>query len=615
MTSVDDLFRKPNAISKRKLEDPSSSFSRSSNKSAKRVKGTSPHSSVPPVGGKPGSRPASVQDEVPTQHTTTATVVEDDDLEAGPAPPPDEEEIEEDIADDDEGRFFGGGTTKQEREIMDYVDRQDDNEEEEKYDNVWLTKTLKSFDKKVKINTELRTKHADDPMKFVGSEADLDAEIKELSLLGENGELYKTFAKSASAESLVQLLAHENTDIAIGVVQLIEELTDQDVSATGEQWRVMVDILMEMDLVALLVSNLGRLEEDKNENDRDGVYHILGVMENILSLPANAVRVGSNEELVRWLLSRIKKPDPDARGQVGQNRQYAAEILAILLQGSNKHRERIAKDNGAEDFLVLLHHYRLRDPDKDSDEEEFVENLFDCLACLVEDAIGAEEFLRAEGVELCLLMLRDGKLSKPRSLKVLDHAMAGDGATEVCDKVVQEGGLKTTFSMLMKSKKRGEREEVDHLIGILSSLLRYTPADSPARIRTLAKFVEKDYEKISRLIELRKEYQARLDRLEVAISAERRQVVDDEMVEQEDEWLSRRLDAGLSTLQTLDVILSWLVAEDAGAKSRIIDLLQGQGGLSALGVSLERQQVGIDETSPKAREAKEMLQALLRCLQ
>ena len=615
MTSVDDLFRKPKAIPKRKLEDPTSTFSRSSNKSAKRANGTSPHTSKPPAERTSGSRAASVQDEVPEEQSTSAAAAEDDDLEAGPAPPPDEEEIEEDIADDDEGRFFGGGTTKQERDVMDYVDRQDDNQEEEKYDSVWLTKTLKSFDKKVKVNTELRTKYADDPMKFVGSEADLDAEIKGLSLLGENGELYSSFAKSSSAESLVQLLAHENTDIAISVVQLLEELTDQDVSATSEQWKVLVDILIEQDLIALLVSNLGRLEEDKNNNDRDGVYHILGVMENVLSAPANVDRVASNEVLTRWLLDRIKKPDADARNQVGQNRQYAAEVLAILLQGSNTHRERVAKDNGAEDFLVLLHHYRSRDPDRDSDEEEFVENVFDSLTCLVEAATGAEEFLKAEGIELCLLMLKDGKLSKPRSLKVLDHAMAGDGATEICDKVVQEGGLKTMFSMLMKSKNRGEREEIHHLIGMLSSLLRYTPANSAARIRTLAKFVEKDYEKISRLTELRKEYQARLDRLEAEISTEKRQVEDDELAEQEDEWLSRRLDAGLSTLQTLDVVLSWLVAEDAGARSRIISLLQGQNGLKVLSTSLKRQQVGMDETTSKAREAKEMLQALLGCLQ
>ena len=40
-----------------------------------------------------------------------------------------------------------------------------------------------------------------------------------------------------------------------------------------------------------------------------------------------------------------------------------------------------------------------------------------------------------------------------------------------------------------------------------------------------------------------------------------------------DEWFSRRMDAGLYSLQTADVVLAWLVAEDAGAKNRIRGLL------------------------------------------
>lgn len=40
-----------------------------------------------------------------------------------------------------------------------------------------------------------------------------------------------------------------------------------------------------------------------------------------------------------------------------------------------------------------------------------------------------------------------------------------------------------------------------------------------------------------------------------------------------DEWLSRRMDAGLYSLQTADVVLAWLVAEDEGAKGRIQGLL------------------------------------------
>ena len=614
MTSVDDLFRKPAAVSKRKLEDPTTSFSRSSNKTVKLTNGSSPHSSgakastTDPSFATPVGRAASVQDE------QIEDVPNDDDIEAGPAAPPPEDN-ENEPGDDEDGRFFGGGVTEQEKEVMDYIDKNEDGEVEEKIDRPWLKRTMMNFERKINKNAELRGKYPDDPMKFVRSEADLDSEIKGLTLLSEHGELYPEFVKSGSVGSLVSLLAHENTDIAIAVCEVLEELTDEDANTTEEQWKVLVDAMIENDLVDLLVSNLTRLDEKANDSDRDGVYHILSVVENLLSAPSSLETVGSKDRVLQWLTSRIQKADPNARGKVGQNRQYAAELLAILLQGSNKNRERFASQDGVDSLLQILSAYRKSDPEKDSDEEEFVENVFDCVTCLVEDIASVEKFLEGEGVELCLIMLREGKLSKARALKVLDHAMNGADATAVCDRVIEAAGLKSLSGTLMKTKKKGnmERESVEHIIGIMAGLLRYTPANSESRIRTLAKFVEKEYEKIERLLELRKEYFAKVEKADADISKERQRLAAeaDADAEQEDEWLSRRLDAGLFSLQSLDVILSWLVAEDEGARKRVFELL---GDLDTLKRSLQGQVAGIDVDSTKAQETKEMLEALVSCL-
>ena len=609
MTSVDDLFRKPNAIPKRKLEDPTTSFSRTSNKSAKLANGSSPRSvesskATPPVNAPP-SRAAFVQDE----QIDSEDVPNDEDIEAGPAPPPDDD-LEEGEGDDEEGRFFGGGITEQEKEVLNYIEQNEDGEVEEKIDRPWLKRTMLNFERKINKNAELRGKYPDDPVKFVGSEADLDSEIKGLTLLSEHGELYPEFVKSGSVGSLVSVLAHENTDIAIAVCEVLEELTDEDASSTEEQWKLLVDAMVENDLVDLLVSNLSRLDETTNENDRDGVYHILSVVENLLSSPVNLETVGSKDRMLKWLASRIQKPEPNARAKVGQNRQYAGELLAILLQGNSKNRERFASQDGVDTILQILSAYRKRDPEKDSDEEEFVENLFDCLTCLVEDTSSTEKFLEAEGVELCLIMLREGKLSKSRALKVLDHAMNGAAAIAVCDKVIEAAGLKTLFALLMKTNKKGkmERESVEHIIGIMAGLLRYTPANSASRIRTLAKFVEKEYEKIERLAELRKEYFGRVGKIDAEIATERQRLkeVDEEV---EDEWLSRRLDAGLFSLQSLDVILSWLVAEDEGARKSITALLSDTETLKR---SLQEQIAGIEVE--KRKETREMLEALVGCL-
>lgn len=78
----------------------------------------------------------------------------------------------------------------------------------------------------------------------MSSEADLDAEIKALSILSEHPELYGEFVKLGCVKSLVSLLSHENTDIAIDAIQIISELTDEDVEAEEAQWDTLVKAMV-----------------------------------------------------------------------------------------------------------------------------------------------------------------------------------------------------------------------------------------------------------------------------------------------------------------------------------------------------------------------------------
>lgn len=119
------------------------------------------------------------------------------------------------------------------------------------------------------------------------------------------------------------------------------------------------------------------------------------------------------------------------------------------------------------------------------------------------------------------------------------------------------------------------------------------PSDSPARIRLLAKFVENQYEKPEKLLEIRDAAQGRLKQVEKEIEAEKKVSVAitsvtirfenannllQELIdggeeigpEEEDLFYLRRLDGGLFTLQTVDYILAWIVMEDDGVR---LDLL------------------------------------------
>ena len=64
-------------------------------------------------------------------------------------------------------------------------------------------------------------------------------------------------------------------------------------------------------------------------------------------------------------------------------------------------------------------------------------------------------------------------------------------------------------------------EDLSHILGIISSLLSNLPSESPSRIRLLAKFVEADYEKVDKLIELRDIARKRLNLTEAEVEADR----------------------------------------------------------------------------------------------
>ncbi|KAJ9228432.1 hypothetical protein DTO166G5_8587 [Paecilomyces variotii] len=532
---------------------------------------------------------------------------EEDDGIAGPELPPD---FEEDVPDDEEGRFFGGGMARETAKAMEYIDQVDEEGPvaPEKIDTAWVRRLALNFEKRISKNAELRAKYENDPQKFMASEADLDSDIKSLSILSEHPELYDEFAKLGSAASLVSLLTHDNTDIAIDAIQIISELTDEDVEAEQEQWDSLVNALLDADVIDLMTSNLSRLHEE-NETDRAGVYYILSVLENLASQTSIAEKIGEGHDVFKWLLSRIQRKE----SPVSQNKQYAAEILAILLQSSAKNREKFIGLDGVDALLQLLSPYRKRDPEKDSDEEEYVENLFDCLVCLVDEDAGKEKFLEGEGIELALIMLREGKFSKQRALRVLDHALAPQGGAPACERLVEAAGLKTVFGTFMKKQ---EHQTIEHLLGIFNSMLRLLPGGSAARIRTLAKFMEKDYEKIEKLVKLRREYASRIRPVEEVIEKERKSLSKEDQEAMAAEWLSRRLDAGLFSLQMIDVILAWLVAEDDGAKKKIEALLADRDeDLSLVRGTLEEQIEGLGEEDAGERDLKGMLETLLQFTQ
>ncbi|KAI0068752.1 DUF1716-domain-containing protein [Artomyces pyxidatus] len=495
------------------------------------------------------------------------------------------------MEEDDEGRFFGGGLTSEQKEILTIFENAGDEnvpDDTEALSVTGVRKLLLRFERAANKNQAQRSKYPDDPTKFIDSEADLDSAIKALLPLAQVPKVaYPELIRSGQVETLVGLLSHENADIALDIVELVHELTDEDVGDEAEDdeedpeereaaLKNLIDVLLDNSILELLVDNMTRFNETE-EADRQGVYHVLGIFENVVgSKPDLAERLVLKTNLLSWLLNRIQAKKHD------ENRGYAAELLSILLQSSRLNHSELGKKDGVEVLLKVASQFRRRDP-VDPDETEFMENVYDSLCSALSEPDIKELFLKSEGVDLMVLTMKDKMQARSRSVKTLDHAMSGQAGTETCEVFVEAGGLKHLFSAFMGKASKKQKgtvvptatEDATHVLGIVSSLLSNLPSDSPARIRLLAKFVENNYEKTDKLLDMRQSAQTRLAVVDQEIEAEKKVLVADgeDISEEEDGWYLRRLDGGLYTLQTVDYILGWIVMEDDGIRAHAKQML------------------------------------------
>lgn len=467
-----------------------------------------------------------------------------------------------------------------ERILEKLMDQDEVDPEGEPVDESMVKKMILTFEKRSYKNQELRIKFPDNPEKFMESELDLNDIIQEMHVISTIPDLYHLLVELNAVHSLLGLLSHDNTDIAIAVVDLLQELTDVDTLNESEEGaEVLIDALLEGQVVALMVQNMERLNETVKE-EADGVHNSLAVVENMAEFRPGLCSEAAQQGLMQWLLKRIKAKMPfDA------NKLYCSEILAILLQNNDSTRELLGELDGIDVLLQQLSVFKRHNP-ATPEEQEMMENLFDALcSCLMLPA-NRDRFLKGEGLQLMNLMLREKKLSRVSALKVLDHGMIGAEGSDNCHKFVDILGLRTIFPLFMKTPKKirkagvADKEHEEHVCSILASMLRNLKGQQ--RSRLLSKFTENDCEKVDRLMELHFKYLDAVQAADKRIDGEkhdmvrRGEILDDVM---EDEFYLRRLDAGLFVLQLICNIM--VEISNAGVpqlQQRVHQILNLRGG-------------------------------------
>lgn len=496
------------------------------------------------------------------------------------------------------------GITDEEREKI--LEMLDNEPETEALDETNLKKMLLNFEKKVYKNQEQRIKYPDLPEKFMDSEIEVNEVVQEMHVIATAPDLYHILVELNTVQSLMQLLAHENTDVSIAVVDLIQELTDVDTLNESEEGATaLIDSLLEKQIVAVLVQNLERLDENLKE-ESDGVHNTLSIVENITEFRPECCTEAAQQGLMVWLLKRIKAKMP-----FDGNKLYSSEILAILLQNSDENRLLIGELDGIDVLLQQLASYKRNDP-SNKEELEYMENLFDSMCSCLMRTENRAKFLRGEGLQLMNLMLREKKLSRNSAIKVLNHAMSGAEGADNCQKFVDILGLRTIFPLFMKTPKQAKagpssEELEEHITSIVASMMKN--CQSTQRQRLVNKYTENDHEKVERLLELHFKYLDKVRTVDEQIEKEKQRMKNrGEDIDDDDEFYIQRLEAGLFTLQLVDYIMLEICATGpSSVKQRVMQILNMRGGSIKSIRSIMREYAGNigDAKDPEAKEQEQ----------
>lgn len=172
-----------------------------------------------------------------------------------------------------------------------------------------IKKQLLALEKAINKNRDLRTRYGNDPEKsvlhpspasltiakslrvacrFVDSEFALIEALQALLLLSSQPAMaFPILLELSTPTSLADLLSHENTDVVIAVIEVLEEWTDEEVLEADEDeddedtdtrrdaMRALVEGLVEAGVVELVVSGIERFNEE-DEAERGGLFHSLG---------------------------------------------------------------------------------------------------------------------------------------------------------------------------------------------------------------------------------------------------------------------------------------------------------------------------------------------------
>merc|ERR1719445_2324948 len=175
-------------------------------------------------------------------------------------------------------------SSSSEREKIDKIVEEGADQETVSLDEAGVKKILLGFEKKVSRNQEMRIKFPDQPDKFMMSEMELHDVVRELQNVSTVPHFYPIMVELNCVSTLLGLLSHDNTDVAVAAVEVLQELTDVDTLQESEEGaEALLGSLLENQVCSLMVTNMERLDETVKE-EVEGVHNTLAIVENLVEL-------------------------------------------------------------------------------------------------------------------------------------------------------------------------------------------------------------------------------------------------------------------------------------------------------------------------------------------
>jgi len=233
-----------------------------------------------------------------------------------------------------------------------------------------IQSAAQSLERTLQRNQLLRAQHEDDPEKFMMNELALNDEIVSFQAAAVDVGLYGKLVEFGVMGSFLTLMNHENSDVAISVLNVLVELLDPDVllqqekgessekmdpSERARNMGLLANAFVDGGGLEMLSSNLGRFDETV-EDDAKGVEDALTLVESLLDLDRTGVlqsgRTSDQQEslsvvscickqtaFLSWLFQRIEETDSSDEATTSPAaispavlKLHSSEVLSAILQ-------------------------------------------------------------------------------------------------------------------------------------------------------------------------------------------------------------------------------------------------------------------------------------------